>query len=72
MGRRFRLDIADGDTCPVTPGHGHMQTLKGTSRQWCPHHDHDMDSTPSRWPFLPAADFRTAVEVYGSREAAPA
>jgi hypothetical protein len=58
--RGFRLDIGDGGICPVDPRHGHMYTAMGFTRQWCAHHDHDMDGSRSHWPFEDGFDAAVA------------
>jgi len=51
----------NGDECPLAPIHGNMWVLTGSSNQWCPNHEHDMDGTRSRWPLM---QFEEAVRTY--------
>jgi hypothetical protein len=57
---RGRLELGDGDNCPINPAHGRMYFIAGSDRQWCAHNDHDGRSknhpkgpapmTRSLWP----------------------
>lgn len=35
-----KVDVANGDPCPVEPRHGKMFVLSPSGKQWCPHSDH--------------------------------
>ena len=53
---RGRLDLGDGDTCPLSPHHGQMYLLSGTQTQWCAHVAHD--GRPMNHPMGPAVRSR--------------
>jgi len=60
--------IADGDLCPLDESHGHMYVARKGTHQRCPHVAHDgkrdVPSTRTHWPFIPASEFRLAVEEH--------
>lgn len=70
MAPRGRLELGDGDLCPINPTHGQMYFMTNSDRQWCPHTDHEgltsahpMGPAPRTRSFWPKGDraFRQAV-----------
>lgn len=66
-------DIGDGDTCPLFPEHGNMQTVRGSTppKQYCPHVIHDgkagRDGVPASRAFWPLYGFDDTVASYLAR-----
>jgi len=58
---RGRLELGDGDVCPLNPRHGQMYFIHGPGKvQWCAHVSHEgrpashplgkAPATRSKWP----------------------
>jgi len=59
--KRRRPSAGDGRVCPGNPKHGPMVRLTGSTRQWCPHSEHDgSKSQPSTRCFWPGVEEQVA------------